>query len=853
MSPLKFLTTLLLVLPALLATARAAEIRAYVQPASARPNQIVSYVITVRDGEVSAVPGLRFPLQVTQASGVSTSRQFGISNGQRTSTVQLAWGISASEPGEFVIPPQDIVVDGQMVKTPECKLTVVQGGEAFPQQPGAAAPDAAREPILQLELGKKEIYLGEVVPLNCTLYVPREAPLRRLGLIDIEKTNFAIARFPQQSEQTSTVIDGIGYNVLTFRSTLSPLHAGDLQVGPAKMEILVEVPVQGQQRQMLPPGFPQVFFGGSEPRKLIVQSPQVRLKVLPLPTEGKPAGFNGAVGDFSISASASPTELIVGDPLSVDMIVVGSGNFDALVTPGLVQPSGWRLYPAKRYSIEGNLDPNMPPTLERKIGFSQVMVPDAVHPAVPPFEMSFFSPTQKQYVTVRTEAIPLVMRPAAALPPAAAGVAAAATGTAVPPPAMKPRADITDIVVKPSPRAHWVMPPGALLVQNRNFWTLQIVPVGMLIFAAMVALVRRRREARRSGLAGELRDAWASLEAGAANDTEFLRRAAQLILQAHAGQPVTDPALKGILDRYQSTNFSVANTASLSGRERQDVMRTLAPLVRHSVAIAVILIASLLLGTPGAVSAQSAKPAVAAATPDEIYRQAVGEIEKGNFTKAQYLAESLTKKKPPQLSSEVFELIGHARYKQDDIGRAALWYQRAQLLDARSPELRQNLRHLRERLGFITFSPGSPLTAWSYWFGPNEWVLIAAGGLWLVLLALAWRVLVGRRGTGWVIALSILGFLVAVPAATFAALRVPGPERVQDINVVVLPEVQAYTAATVTAGSVIDLPPGSQVRLLERRGAWAYVEIPNEPEHLRGWVEVPAMAPLWPWDPVLLP
>eukprot|EP01031_Cornospumella_fuschlensis_P049106 gene49106-60109_t len=311
----------------------------------------------------------------------------------------------------------------------------------------------------------------------------------------------------------------------------------------------------------------------------------------------------------------------------------------------------------------------MPPTVERKIGYSQVMVPNAVHPALPPLELSFFSPTEKKYVTLRTAAIPLTMRPAAA-PPPGSDTPAATTAATAPPPAVKPQADITDIVVMPSPNAKWLMPPGTLLVNSRNFWTLQVVPVGILVFAAIIALIRRRREARHAGAAGELRDAWSSLEASDANDTEFLRRAAQFIIKAHAGKPVTDPNLNAILDRYQSANFSTASASTLARNERQDVLNKLAPLVRRS-GVAVILVAGLLLGGPGAGYAQETKPvAVArAATADEVYRQAVQEIEKGSFTKAQYLAESLTKKKPPQLSAEVFELIGHARYRQDDMGR----------------------------------------------------------------------------------------------------------------------------------------------------------------------------------------
>ena len=66
-------------------------------------------------------------------------------------------------------------------------------------------------------------------------------------------------------------------------------------------------------------------------------------------------------------------------------------------------------------------------------------------------------------------------------------------------------------------------------------------------------------------------------------------------------------------------------------------------------------------------------------------------------------------------------------------------------------------------------------------------------------------------------------------------------------------EVSAYTSATITSGNVIALPPGSQVRLLEKRGAWSYVEVPSGDEHVRGWVESATYTPLWPWDMQLLP
>jgi len=167
-SPLTALSRSIFALGVLLlpiAAAEAATVRAYVQPEAARPNQVINYVITVQDGQVQTLPNLRFPLQIGQTSGVSTSQQISIVNGRQSVSLQLSWGITATEPGEFVIPTQTIVVDGQPLTTNEVKMTVGQSGTAFPNSNNGQAADNKDAPILQIELTKKEIYQGEVMPL----------------------------------------------------------------------------------------------------------------------------------------------------------------------------------------------------------------------------------------------------------------------------------------------------------------------------------------------------------------------------------------------------------------------------------------------------------------------------------------------------------------------------------------------------------------------------------------------------------------------------------------------------------------------------------------------------------------
>lgn len=818
---------------------RAEAISARVVPGTARPNQVVSYVIEVRDGQIESFNNqLRLPLQIQQTSVASTSTQVSIVNGQRSTSVRLSWGIMPLEPGEFVIPAQELAVGGRTLVTNEVKLTVEQGGAPV------TAGDDALQPILQIEPGRKEIYQGEVMQLNCSLYVPRQLQLRRLGLVEIEKSDFAIARFPQQSDQTMTTIDGVGYYVLTFRSTLSSLRTGELKVGPATMEILVDVPIENAGRPgNFPPGFPPGFFNvPTEPRKLTVKSQAVTLKVLALPAEGRPENFSGAVGEFIITANATPTTLTVGDPLAVDLVVSGSGNFDALTEPRLLEQGGWKAYPSKRYAIEGNLDQNQTPTLERKIGFSQVFIPEAVHRELPPFEINFFNPGTRQYVTLRTEAIPLAMTPAPAVAPTESAQGAVTVET-TPPPVADPQPELADIVIRPRPAPRWLAPTGTLLLQNRLFWSVQAAPVSLLAIAFVAAWVRRRRETQEFGRAGELRRAWAPLEAASRlPDADFLHHAAQFLHVAQGLDRVVDPDLRHLIERYQSLNFAPHPEAPLDKAERSRLLGRLRRLFQKSLARSALLL--LLLATASLAAAEE--------SPDAVYREAVALLEKGDFGRAQYLAEGLTKREPAVLGADLFELIGHARYRQEDPGRAALWYQRAQLLDGRAPELRQNLRHLFEQYRYLSFGDSSTLAGWSLKLTLNEWLLLAAAGLWLTLLPLTWRV-ISRRPASWPLSLAACGLALLLPSAAFAALRPVSAERVDELHIVTAPDIRAYTAATTTSGTVIDLPPGSQVRLLEKRGAWIYAEVPSRPENLRGWVENRALTPLWPWQSSLIP
>ena len=236
---------------------------------------------------------------------------------------------------------------------------------------------------------------------------------------------------------------------------------------------------------------------------------------------------------------------------------------------------------------------------------------------------------------------------------------------------------------------------------------------------------------------------------------------------------------------------------------------------------------------------------------DERFVSARNAFDKGEFAKAQYEAEAIMK--DGSLSREVMELLGHARYRLGDLGRAALWYRRAALFPPPSPELRQNLAHIHERTGNISFPANGLLDQLSAWLTRAHWLRLAWICGWTIILTILLCVLYLRSNALRVLLLT--GAAAAILVGTISLVGWachPTYDTIKDVSVITAPATRAYTAASTTAGSVAELRAGSEVRTLQERGAWCYVEFPSDIENRRGWVQKDALTPMWPYDPAYL-
>jgi BatD DUF11 like domain len=231
------------------------------------------------------------------------------------------------------------------------------------------------------------------------------------GLPKLNSSDFTLNNLSRQPIHAAKSIDGKPFTVYTWHSLLGAVKPGTFSL---TFETPLTVRIRTRPRQdsmlddLLGDPFLQNIFGTTVQRDITATSTEAAMTVLPLPTQGKPADFGGAVGSFKISTDVSAAKVTAGDPLTLRMHVTGAGNFDRVESHMLSGDDQWKAYEPKASF-------NSPdPTGHRgeKI-FEQPLI--ASRPGthtIPPLKFSYFDPDTRRYETVQSA--PLTVAVAAA-------------------------------------------------------------------------------------------------------------------------------------------------------------------------------------------------------------------------------------------------------------------------------------------------------------------------------------------------------------------------------------------------------------------------------------------------------
>ena len=419
-----------------------------------------------------------------------SSFSFGTGTNENSSSVIYDYTVLPEKPGTFKIPSQTIRAGSTSLTTPELTLHVVgsPGRQAAPNR-GSSGSNVSPGKLVFAELivPKKSAYVGEVIPA-----VVRLGFATRLVSLDgpqIAGQGFTMQKLQGSEQPQIELINGRQFAVYTFKTAIAAARPGKLDIGPVKATARLLVPSQSRSpRSRSPfdtfnmddffsdPFFADPFGRSTEKQDVPIESELVTLDVKPLPAN-PPADFSGAIGNFSMTVDANPKSVQVGDPITVTAAVSGRGNFDRVTAPALEDEHGWHKYPpSAKFKQDDDVGISGAKT------FETVFSPNEKKQAISPFVFSFFDPAKEQYVTLKSNAIPIRVEggaPAAAAvsPP---GSATPATAAAAPPakPTPKPQDILYQLTDRPA-HAQSFTP----MYARPNFWWTQIIPLlGLLGF-----------------------------------------------------------------------------------------------------------------------------------------------------------------------------------------------------------------------------------------------------------------------------------------------------------------------------------------------------------------------------------
>jgi hypothetical protein len=344
--------------------------------------------VQVQNGNPTALPVFAAqPNLSIEAAG--NGRSISIANGQRTDIFTMSYNVISSQPGTYTIAPTRVQTDAGVLMTPQLTLTVTRDENASATGSGPA--------FIHLQVSKTNVYVGEMIPIDIKVY---GLMIDELQVPVLKSEGFVIGTQAQAVRGREQVGNNI-YHVYSFPISISAAKAGSLTLGPAEAAMVIRIP---NQRRGGDP-FDGLFGGSFQRKQMTGRSETVAMNVMPLPAQNRPASFNGAVGSFEIKASASPTNVAVGDPITLRIEVQGRGSFDSVKLPDF----GWKDFTFYQPTASVTNSDNLGTRAVKY--FDQVIIPQrAGIAAIPPLTFSFFDPDARAYKTVTKPAIPITVR-----------------------------------------------------------------------------------------------------------------------------------------------------------------------------------------------------------------------------------------------------------------------------------------------------------------------------------------------------------------------------------------------------------------------------------------------------------
>lgn len=292
--------------------------------------------------------------------------------------------------------------------------------------------------FLKLDVSKTSCYVGQPIVASYKLYTRLQSQSTITDAPSFD--GFSVNDLDVNNANSSAIekYNGRNYNVYTLRKVeLYPLRAGTFTLDPVKADNDVTFVKQDYVNSMGADDIMDLMqnFGNINAPKdavtevhISLESTPVNIVVKPLPQQGKPSDFKGAVGNFSITSQLEKNKFSTDDGGALDLVISGSGNIQLINPPKINWPKGLDGFDA---TIKDGVDKNAVP-MDGKKTFSYAFTASAAgHYIIPSVSFSYFDPATSSYHTIKTDSLQLTVTKGKGVPSASYASSVPATPTGI--------------------------------------------------------------------------------------------------------------------------------------------------------------------------------------------------------------------------------------------------------------------------------------------------------------------------------------------------------------------------------------------------------------------------------------
>ena len=361
--------------------------------------QVVLTIVVenARSARIRRAPSVE-GLVLGEPAGPFSSQYTQIVNGRVSERVETRWQVAvrSSDEGQFDIPPFELEVDGKAVRTRPVTLKVLRdlrGEDIGFFEITSSSPKVVEGQPFTLEL---RFGWDEASPVNyANLSLPWWGALP--GTLDLERDpSTAASEMVVVNDEIKVGVErlpsppGEQKRVYRFVRSFLPTRSGTLEFPTSFLEFgrLSERRLFSAQRKV------SNYFVRAEP---------LELEVVPLPREGQPYDYSGAVGSLEVRASADTRDVVVGDSIKLTMVWTGAGNLEFFEAPDLALLDSFRGFQVYGSTEDKSFD-------RRRVVYDLAPI-DAEVDVIPSVPLSVFDPERGAYVTLDSDPIPIRVRP----------------------------------------------------------------------------------------------------------------------------------------------------------------------------------------------------------------------------------------------------------------------------------------------------------------------------------------------------------------------------------------------------------------------------------------------------------